>query len=91
MKTILSMRTALAVAALGLAAPTFASDATRDLRDQPGIRAQITAPKEHRDEVARCGCAHCGMHGLTDEGRRPSRDDAGPSGAPTAGMRSGRR
>jgi uncharacterized low-complexity protein len=90
MKTIVSMRTALAVAALGLAAPAFASDATRDARDQTGAPVQVTAPKEHRNEVAPCGCAHCGMQ-RSQELRTPSRDDSGPSGAPTAGMRSGRR
>jgi hypothetical protein len=87
MRTIIPMRTALAVAALGLAAPAFASDATRDLRGQP---TASPTPKEHRDEVARCGCAHCGMQ-RSQELRAPSRDDSGPSGAPTPGMRSGRR
>jgi hypothetical protein len=89
MNPSLSMRMALAVVALGLAAPVFASDATRDLRDPAGAGAQVATPKQ-QEEVARCACTHCGTH-RGQAHQTTSRDETGPSSAPTAGMRSGRR
>lgn len=92
MKTILSMKLAVAAAALALAAPALASDGTRDRRDAARPAPQAGAGQPERDAaVAPCGCSPGGMHGAGRTHEVRAGEPSGPSSAPTDRMRSGRR